>query len=331
MAGLTAFFIGLLIGPWFIKKLSNSQTKQVIRDDGPKSHLKKEGTPTMGGTLIIISIVLSTLLWGNLSNSYIWILIYTLLSYGFIGWLDDHLKISKKNTKGLRGWFKIGFQILFGIGFYLLMQKFTDNQMHVVVPFIKNLYLNLGYFTVLFVILVLISASNAVNLTDGLDGLAIGPIIVVVFSFMIFAYLSGHIIISNYLKIPYINGVGEILVFGASIFMAGLSFLWFNSYPAQVFMGDVGALSLGAVIGAMSIIVWQEFLLFLIGGIFVLEAISVMMQVFYFKRTGKRIFRMAPIHHHYELKGLAEPKVIVRFWIISIILAIIGIATLKLR
>lgn len=331
MAGLTAFFIGIIIGPWFIRKLSKTQTKQVIREDGPKSHFEKEGTPTMGGALIITSILFSTLLWADLSNSYIWILIYTMLSYAFIGWLDDHLKISKHNTKGLRGKFKIILQIVFGIGFYFLMKNFTDNDMSIVIPFIKNIYLNLGVLTIFFVILVLTAGSNAVNLTDGLDGLAIGPIIISVFSFMVFAYLSGHSFMANYLRIPYLFGTGEIIVFGAAIFMAGLSFLWFNSYPAQVFMGDIGALSLGAVISAMSIMVWQELLLLVIGGVFVIEAVSVIMQVFSFKTRGKRIFRMAPIHHHYELKGLAEPKVIVRFWIISIILAIIGIATLKLR
>jgi phospho-N-acetylmuramoyl-pentapeptide-transferase len=331
LAGFTSFLICLLFGPWFIKKMAKSQIGQVIRDDGPQSHLKKSGTPTMGGGLILFSIAAGTLLWSDLTNPYIWMLLFITVFYGFIGWIDDHLKISKKSSKGIGGNNKMFLQILGATVFVTFMMMFTDQNFIIYFPFFKNLTLNLWYFFIPFVILVLVGSSNAVNLTDGLDGLAIGPIIVTALTFIGLSYCAGHYKIAEYLQIPFIRGSGEMAIFCSAIVMSGLGFLWFNSYPAQVFMGDVGALSLGGALGAVAILTKNEILLVVIGGVFVLEAISVMVQVASFKLTGKRVFKMAPLHHHFELKGWAEPKVIVRFWIISIILAIAGLATLKLR
>lgn len=331
LAGITAFLICLFFGPWFIKKMKSKQIKQFVRDDGPQSHLKKAGTPTMGGGLIIFSIVISTLLWADLSNIYTWLMIFIISSFGFVGYLDDYLKISGKNSKGLSGKQKLIFQVILAIIFSILFINYTQQDMTLRVPIFKNFILNLSWFYYPFIIFVLVGASNAVNLTDGLDGLAIGPIMTTAFSFLILSYAAGNYIISQYLQITFVKGTGELSIFCAAMLMSGLGFLWFNSYPAQVFMGDVGALSLGACLGALSIITKNEILLVVIGGVFVLEAISVILQVASFKLTGKRTFRMAPIHHHFELKGWAEPKVIVRFWIISITLAIIGLSTLKLR
>jgi phospho-N-acetylmuramoyl-pentapeptide-transferase len=331
LAGFTAFVICLLISPWFIRRLTKSQIKQIVRDDGPVSHLKKAGTPTMGGGLIIVSIAVATLLWADLTNAYIWILLFVLSFYGFIGWIDDWMKISKKNSKGIGSRNKFLLQIIGACVTVLFMTVFTDTSFLIYFPLFKNTTLSLGYSFAFFVILVLVGSSNAVNLTDGLDGLAIGPIIITALAFIGFAYSAGNVKIAEYLQIPYIRGAGEISIFCSAIVMAGLGFLWFNSYPAQVFMGDVGSLSLGASLGTVAVFTKNEILLVVIGGVFVLEAISVMIQVTSFKLTGKRVFRMAPLHHHFELKGWAEPKVIVRFWIISIILAIASLATLKLR
>ena len=331
LAGVTSFLICLLIGPWFIRKMAKSQIGQVIRDDGPQTHLKKSGTPTMGGGLILFSICVGTLLWADLMNPYIWMLLFITIFYGLVGWIDDHLKISKKNSKGISGKSKMFLQILGGTFFVIFMLMYTDQNFVIHFPFLKHLTLNIGYLFIPFVVIVLVGSSNAVNLTDGLDGLAIGPIIITALTFIGLAYCAGHYKIAEYLQIPFVKGAGEIAVFCSAIVMSGLGFLWFNSYPAQVFMGDVGALSLGGALGAIAVFTKNEILLVVIGGVFVLEAISVMVQVVSFQTTGKRVFRMAPLHHHYELKGWAEPKVIVRFWIISIVLAIASLATLKLR
>ncbi|MBN1114737.1 MAG: phospho-N-acetylmuramoyl-pentapeptide-transferase [Oligoflexia bacterium] len=332
LAGITSFGICLFMGPWFIRKMASSQIKQVVRSDGPQSHISaKSGTPTMGGGLILFSIVAGTLLWADLENIYIWLVLMVTVFYGLIGWIDDYLKISRKNSKGIGGKTKLLMQILGACIFVVVVHFYTDISTNIRFPFLKSITFDLGYFFIPFVLFVLVGTSNAVNLTDGLDGLAIGPVMTTAFSFLILAYCAGHFKISEYLQIPYVRGVGEVSVFCSAVVMSGLGFLWFNAYPAQVFMGDVGSLALGGALGSVSIFTKNEILLVVIGGVFVLEAISVIVQVFSFKLTGKRMFRMAPLHHHYELKGWAEPKVIVRFWIISIVLAIAGIATIKLR
>jgi phospho-N-acetylmuramoyl-pentapeptide-transferase len=331
LTGFTAFIICLFLGPWFIRKMSKSQIKQVVRDDGPQTHLKKAGTPTMGGGLILVSIAVSTLLWADLKNPHIWILLFVMVFFGLIGWIDDALKISKQNTKGIGGNKKIILQFAGAFIFTVFMLLFTEQDFTLKFPLFKRLTIDLWYFFIPFAMLVLVGTSNAVNLTDGLDGLAIGPVIITATAFLVLSYCSGNYKIAEYLQIPFVKGSGEIAIFCSAIVMSGLGFLWFNTYPAQVFMGDVGALSLGGSLGAVAVFTKNEILLVVIGGVFVLEAISVMVQVVSFKMTGKRIFRMAPLHHHFELKGWAEPKVIVRFWIISIILAVVSLATLKLR
>jgi phospho-N-acetylmuramoyl-pentapeptide-transferase len=331
LAGGTAFALCLFLGPWFINKMTKSQIKQVVRSDGPASHLKKAGTPTMGGGLILVSIAISVLLWADLTNPHIWMLLFVMIFFGLIGWIDDVLKISKQNSKGIGGNNKIILQFVGALAFVIFMLLYTDQDFTLKFPFFKRLTLDLWYFFIPFAMLVLVGASNAVNLTDGLDGLAIGPIMITAATFLLLSYCSGNYKIAEYLQIPFVKGSGEMAIFCSAIVMSGLGFLWFNTYPAQVFMGDVGALSLGATLGAIAVFTKNEILLVVIGGVFVLEAISVMVQVISFKMTGKRIFKMAPLHHHYELKGWAEPKVIVRFWIISIVLAIASLATLKLR
>ncbi len=333
LGALTALSISLLLGPWMIRKLTSYQIGQVVRDDGPKSHFSKAGTPTMGGTLMLIAVTCSILLWGNLSNLYVWLALFSMLSFGAIGWYDDYLKLKKKNSAGLPARWKYLWQSIFGlaIAIILYMTAKTPVQTHLLIPFLKNTYIYLGIFFIPLVYFVIVGSSNAVNLTDGLDGLAIMPTVMVSAALAAFAYLSGNIEFSKYLTIPYVPGAGEIAVFCASMVGAGLGFLWFNTYPAQIFMGDVGALGLGAALGTVAVIVRQELVLFIMGGIFVLETLSVVLQVASFKMTGKRIFRMAPIHHHFELKGWPEPRVIVRFWIITFILVLIGLATLKLR
>lgn len=333
LSTLTALTISLVVGPIMIRRLSYYQVGQTVRDDGPQTHLKKSGTPTMGGALILVAIAASMLLWGDLNNHYVWVVLLVTLGFGAIGWVDDYRKLIRKNTKGLPPRWKLFWQSLFAISaacfLYFLAKSPTETQL--VVPFLKNLVIELSIFYIPFVYFVIVGASNAVNLTDGLDGLAILPTVMVAGALGIFAYVSGNSNFANYLVIPYIPGVGEIAVFCAAIVGAGLGFLWFNTYPAQVFMGDVGALGLGASLGIVAVVVQQELILLLMGGIFVIETISVILQVASFKMTGRRIFKMAPLHHHFELKGWPEPRVIVRFWIISFVLVLCGLATLKLR
>lgn len=330
---LTALAIALLVGPQMIKRLTTYKVGQVVRDDGPQSHLTKAGTPTMGGALVLIAIALSTLLWGDLSNRYIWLILLITIGFGVIGWWDDYLKLVKKNSGGLAARYKYFFQSLLGLmaAFYLYLTATLPVETQLVFPFFKNMLWPLGPFFIVFAYFVIVGTSNAVNLTDGLDGLAIMPAVMVAGALGIFAYVTGNIHFANYLAIPYVPGTGEIVVFCGALVGAGLGFLWFNTYPAQVFMGDVGALSLGAALGIIAVIVRQELVLLLMGGVFVLETVSVILQVASFKMTGRRIFKMAPIHHHFELKGWPEPRVIVRFWIITFILVLCGLATLKLR
>jgi phospho-N-acetylmuramoyl-pentapeptide-transferase len=334
LAAVTALALALFIGPTMIALLSRYQIGQQVRTDGPQSHLQKSGTPTMGGGLILVAMVLGTMLWADMSSRFVWILLATTLGFGLIGFYDDYLKLVVGNSKGLAARYKYLAQSVLGLGAALAvhnLHQFSSESV-LYVPFFKTVavpmstaaFLALSYF-------VIVGTSNAVNLTDGLDGLAIMPAVMVAAALGLFAYLTGNIKFATYLQIPYIPGVGEALIFSASLVGAGLGFLWFNSYPAQVFMGDVGALAIGAALGTLAVIVRQEIVLFVMGGVFVLETVSVMLQVASFKLTGKRIFRMAPIHHHFELKGWAEPKVIVRFWIISFVLVLAGLATLKLR
>ena len=331
-ASLTAFLICFIFGPWVIRRLSELQIGQYIREDGPEAHHQKAGTPTMGGTLILFSIVLSTLLWCNLTNFYVWIVLMVVVGYGLIGFIDDYLMQIKKRNKGLTVRRKFLLQVGLALTTGILLYISPDFNTRVTIPFFKNLSPDLGAGYVLFAVLVIVGTSNAVNLTDGLDGLAIGPVIIAAVAYMIFAYVAGHVKIADYLQISHVPGSGEVTVFCGAIAGAGMGFLWFNAYPAQVFMGDVGSLSLGAALGAVAVITKQEILLVIVGGIFVIEALSVIFQVGFFKMThGRRIFRMAPLHHHFELKGWPEPKVIVRFWIIAIALALISMSTLKLR
>lgn len=333
LSTLTALLVALLVGPTMIRRLNQLKVGQVVRDDGPKSHFSKSGTPTMGGALVLVAITSSTLLWGDLSNRYVWLVLLITLGFGAIGWYDDYLKLVKKNSHGLSARRKYFFQSVLGLGAacYLYFVATLPVETELVFPFFKHMLLPLGPFFIIFVYFVIVGTSNAVNLTDGLDGLAILPAVMVAGALGIFAYATGNIQFANYLAIPYVPGTGELIVFCGAMAGAGLGFLWFNTYPAQVFMGDVGALSLGAALGMVAVIVRQELVLLLMGGIFVLETVSVILQVASFKLTGKRIFRMAPIHHHFELKGWPEPRVIVRFWIISFVLVLCGLATLKLR
>lgn len=331
-ATLTAFVICFLLGPWVIKRLRRMQVGQFIRDDGPETHFQKSGTPTMGGVLIIGAVSAATLLWANLTNFYIWIALLVIVGFGAIGFTDDYLMQVKKRSKGLGVKEKFLLQTLLAAICGLLFYLHTDFSTQITVPFLKNVRPDLGWGYILFTVLVIVGASNAVNLTDGLDGLAIGPLIIVAATYMVFAYVTGHVEFAQYLQINYVAGVGEIAVFCGALVGAGLGFLWFNAYPAQMFMGDVGSLALGSAMGAIAIITKQEILLVLVGGLFVIETLSVIFQVGYFKMThGRRIFRMAPLHHHFELKGWPEPKVIVRFWIIAIALALVALSTLKLR
>jgi phospho-N-acetylmuramoyl-pentapeptide-transferase len=331
-ASLTAFLICFLLGPWVIRKLSYMQIGQYVRDDGPQTHLKKAGTPTMGGTLIIFSITVSTLLWTNLTNYFVWIVLFVTVGFGGIGFIDDYLMQIKKQSKGLTVRNKLLLQAILALVTGILVYVSPDFSTRITIPFFKNISPDLGWGYVLFAALVIIGTSNAVNITDGLDGLAIGPFIIASATYMVFAYVAGHVKIANYLQINYVAGSGEIAIFCGAMAGSGLGFLWFNSYPAQIFMGDVGSLSLGAAIGTVAVITKQEILLALVGGLFVIETLSVIFQVGFFKMTnGRRIFRMAPLHHHFELKGWSEPKVIVRFWIIAIALALISMSTLKLR
>jgi phospho-N-acetylmuramoyl-pentapeptide-transferase len=331
-ASLTAFFICFLLGPWMIRKLGALQVGQYIRDDGPKTHLNKAGTPTMGGTLIIIAITVSILLWSDLTNYFVWIVLFVIIANGTIGFIDDYLMQVKKQSKGLTVRKKLALQGIVALVTSFLVYVSPDFSTQVTIPFFKNISPDFGWGYIIFAALVIVGASNAVNLTDGLDGLAIGPVIIAASTYMIFAYVAGHVKIADYLQINHVIGSGEIAIFCGALAGSGLGFLWFNTYPAQIFMGDVGSLSLGASLGTIAVITKQEILLVLVGGLFVMEALSVIFQVGFFKMThGKRIFRMAPLHHHFELKGWSEPKVIVRFWIIAIALALLAMSTLKLR
>ena len=331
-ASLTAFLICFLLGPWVIRKLKQMQVGQYIRDDGPEAHLDKAGTPTMGGTLIVFSVTVSTVLWTDITNFYVWIALLVTVGYAIIGFMDDYLMQVKKQSKGLGAKSKIMLQTVLAIVAGTLLWAHPDFSTQVTIPFFKRVSPDLSWGYVLFAALVIVGASNAVNLTDGLDGLAIGPIVVASTAYMVFAYVTSHVKIAEYLQLHYVSGGGEITVFCGALAGAGLGFLWFNAYPAQVFMGDVGSLSLGGALGTVAVITKQEILLVLVGGLFVVETLSVIFQVGFFKISGgKRIFRMAPLHHHFELKGWPEPKVIVRFWIVAIALALISMSTLKLR
>ncbi|QTA84059.1 phospho-N-acetylmuramoyl-pentapeptide-transferase [Desulfonema magnum] len=331
-ASLTAFLICFLLGPWVIRKLTEMQIGQYIQKDGPEGHHKKAGTPTMGGILIVSSIVVSTLLWTNLNNCYIWVLLLVTIGYAFIGFIDDYLMLIRKRNKGLTARNKFLMQVILALVAGIFVYVCMDFNTRVTIPFFKNISPDLRWGYIFFAAFVIVGTSNAVNLTDGLDGLAIGPVIVVSVTYMAFAYVTGHAKIADYLQLTYVAGSGEITIFCGIVAGAGLGFLWFNTYPAQIFMGDVGSLSLGSIIGTVAVITKQEIMLILVGGLFVIEALSVIFQVGFFKMTnGKRIFKMAPLHHHFELKGWPEPKVIVRFWIIAIGLALISVSTLKLR
>jgi len=333
LAALTALVISFLIGPWMIRRLSYNQIGQRVRDDGPKSHLPKAGTPTMGGTLILVAMGASTLLWADLRNRFVWITLGVTLAFGLIGFWDDYLKLVVGNSRGLIARYKYFWQSVAGLccAVALFVTAKSPAETALFLPFFKTVMVPLGYGYILLTYFVVVGSSNAVNLTDGLDGLAIMPAVLVGGALGVFAYATGNAVFSGYLGIPFIEGTGEILVFCATLVGAGLGFLWFNTYPAQVFMGDIGALAIGAALGVVAVIVRQEIVLLIMGGVFVMETVSVMLQVASYKLTGKRIFRMAPIHHHFELKGWAEPKVIVRFWIISVILVLVGLATLKVR
>lgn len=330
---LTALGIGLLLGPILIRKLEQHQVGQHVRQDGPVSHYSKAGTPTMGGALILVGIAVATLLWGDLTNRFVWIVLLTTLAFGAIGGYDDWLKIQLKTSQGLTAKMKFAAQSVVGLlaGVALYSTAIAPIETSLIVPVLKDVVIPLGWWFVPLTWLVVVGASNAVNLTDGLDGLAVMPTVLVGAGLGIFAYASGNVLFSDYLGIPYVAGAGELIVFIGALIGAGLAFLWFNTYPAQVFMGDVGALALGAALGMVAVVVRQELVLFIMGGVFVVETLSVMLQVFWFKRTGRRIFRMAPLHHHFELKGWPEPRVIVRFWIVTVILVLVGLATLKLR
>jgi phospho-N-acetylmuramoyl-pentapeptide-transferase len=331
-ASLTALLICLLLGPWVIRKLTDHQIGQRVRDDGPPTHAKKTGTPTMGGLLILFAMVAATLLWGNLTSVYVWIMLLVTASYGVIGFLDDYLKQIKKRSKGLSAKAKFLMQMFIGLVVGILLYMRPDFDTHVSIPFLKGINPELGWLYVFFVAFVIVGTSNAVNLTDGLDGLAMGPVTVAAATYVVLSYVSGHVAIADYLQIQYVAGAGEVAVICGAMVGAGLGFLWYNSYPAQVFMGDVGSLPLGGALGAAAVITKHEILLALVGGLFVIEALSVIFQVGFFKVTnGRRIFRMAPIHHHFELKGWPEPKVIVRFWVIAIVLSLLSLSTLKLR
>jgi phospho-N-acetylmuramoyl-pentapeptide-transferase len=334
LAVVSALLLSLVVGPGMIRSLSRGQIGQVVRSDGPQSHLSKKGTPTMGGALIIVAIATSTLLWADLSNRYVWVILGVTLAFGLIGFYDDYLKLVVGNSKGLAARWKYLLQSIAGLGAAIILYStaHVPGETTLFLPFVKSFALPLGsvgFVTLAY--LMIVGMSNAVNLTDGLDGLAIMPAAMVAGALGIFAYASGNAIFASYLAIPAIPGVGEVLIVCGAIVGAGLGFLWFNTYPAQVFMGDIGALALGAALGLIAVIVRQEVVVLVMGGVFVLETASVILQVASYKFTGKRLFRMAPIHHHFELKGWAEPKVIVRFWIISLLLVLAGLATLKVR
>ena len=330
LTGLGIFFV---FGPAMIRKLSDYQIGQTVRDDGPPTHFDKVGTPTMGGGLILFAVVVSTLLWADLENRFVWVVLFTTIAFGVIGWIDDYRKLVDKNPRGMGARNKFLGQSIAGLvaSLFLFYTAQSPAEQMLLVPLFKDIALPLGWGFIILSYLFIVGFSNAVNLTDGLDGLAIMPTVMVAGALGIFAYATGNTIYSGYLGIPYIPGAGEVMVFCSALVGAGLGFLWFNAYPAQVFMGDIGALSLGAALGVVAVIVRQEIVLLIMGGVFVMETVSVILQVASFKLIGRRIFRMAPLHHHFEMKGWPEPRVIVRFWIISFILVLIGLATLKIR
>ncbi|UCD34874.1 MAG: phospho-N-acetylmuramoyl-pentapeptide-transferase [Nitrospiraceae bacterium] len=333
LAAITALLITFIVGPWIIGRLRRLSLTQYVRDDGPKSHLCKSGTPTMGGVLIILSVMSSVLLWGDLSNKYVLIMILAIIGYGLIGLTDDYLKTVRRNSRGLRGWYKFGAQIVLALLIGLLFYH-DPNDLYIAklsIPFFKKWLIDLGWFYIPFSILVIVGASNAVNLTDGIDGLAIGLVGIACLANGALVYISGNAVFARYLNVLHLPGTGELTVFCGAMFGAALGFLWYNSYPAEVFMGDVGSLGLGGALGTLAVITKQEIILAVVGGIFVIETFSVIIQVGVFKLTGKRVFKMAPIHHHFEVKGWPEPKVIVRFWIVGIILALLSLTSLKVR
>ena len=330
-ATVTALLITLVLSPWAIRKLSVLKMGEVIRNNGPKSHLRKEGTPTMGGILILGAVVISTLLWANLKNQFIWTALLVTLGFGLIGLVDDVKKLQNRNGSGLSIFTKLSCQVAisFTVSFYLYFVLGLDT--HLSVPFFKHITPDLGWFFIIFAVFVIVGASNAVNLTDGLDGLAIGPVMIAFATYIVLVYSTGHFKIAQYLQIPFVKGSGELAIFCGSMVGAGMGFLWYNTYPAQIFMGDVGSLALGGALGTIAVITKHEIVLAIVGGVFVMETLSVIFQVGFYRWKKKRIFRMAPLHHHFELKGWSEPKIIVRFWIISIFLALITVSTLKLR
>ncbi|MCP3674346.1 MAG: phospho-N-acetylmuramoyl-pentapeptide-transferase [Gammaproteobacteria bacterium] len=332
LGALTALAISLILGPLMIRKLTDKQIGQTVRTDGPQTHLVKSGTPTMGGALILMAIAISAILWIRIDNRYLWVLLLTTLGFGLVGWVDDYKKLINNDPAGLPARWKYFWQSVVGLAAAIILYMTASPvETTLIVPFFKNIAIPMGLFYIVFTYFVIVGTSNAVNLTDGLDGLAILPTVLIAGALAMFAYLTGHVKFAEYLSIPYIAGIEEVAIFCAAICGAGLGFLWFNTYPAQVFMGDVGALGLGAALGTVAVMVRQELVLLIMGGVFVMETVSVIIQVASFKLTGRRVFAMAPLHHHYELKGWPEPRVIVRFWIISVVLVLIGLATLKLR
>jgi len=331
-AAITALVICFIVGPWLIRKLQSLNVGQSIREDGPQSHQVKKGTPTMGGILIIFAVVVSTLLWANLTNFYVWLVLFVLVGFGVIGFLDDYRKLTRKNSEGISARARLCMEIGIASFVAVLLYMHPGFSQAITLPFFKTILPDIGIFYIFFVVFIIVGTANAVNLTDGLDGLAIGPAITCFMTYLLFSYLAGNIIIATYLQIPFVSGAGELTILCGAVVGAGIGFLWYNTYPAEVFMGDVGSLSLGGALGTLAVLTKQEILLVIVGGVFVMETFSVIFQVGWFKISkGKRIFRMAPIHHHFELKGWAEPKIIVRFWIISILLALVALGTLKLR
>ncbi len=328
---LTALLISFVIGPWVIEKLRSFQMRQVVREDVPTRHLSKNGTPTMGGSLILMALLIPTLLWADLTNRYIWVVLLTTLGFGLLGFLDDYKKVRDKDGMGIKARYKFPIQVAMGLVTSWVLFAAIGHDSRLTFPFFKKMMPDLGSWYILFGMFVIVGTANAVNLTDGLDGLAIGPVLIASGTFILFCYLAGHYQFASYLQIPFVRGSGELTILCGALLGAGLGFLWFNTYPAQVFMGDVGSLALGAALGTIAVVTKQEFLLVIVGGIFVAETLSVIIQVISYRVRKKRVFRMAPIHHHFELKGWAEPKIIVRFWIIGIILGLIAIGTLKLR
>ena len=333
LGALTALVIALVVGPFLIAHLSKYQIGQTVRNDGPQSHLVKTGTPTMGGLLILIAVTFSTLCWGDLSSVYLWITLLVTLAFGVIGWVDDYRKVVRKDARGLAAKWKYFWQSLVGLAaaLYLYQYASTPAETQLIIPFVKSWNVELGAMFVVLTYFVIVGSSNGVNLTDGLDGLAILSTVMVAGALAIFSYVAGNVRFAEYLGVPYVAGTGELCIFLGAIVGSGLGFLWFNTYPAQVFMGDIGALALGAALGIVAVLVRQELVLLIMGGVFVMETVSVILQVASYKLTGKRIFHMAPLHHHFELKGWPEPRVIVRFWIITFMLVLVGLASLKIR